>query len=62
MMLNDKSRNMVLTPPGVGNAFLVLSEHSVFSYKWAYSGNYPDVKDQFTIKWINSPFRSYFLI
>tara|TARA_Y100000034_G_C6796231_1_gene356901 strand:+ start:466 stop:945 length:480 start_codon:yes stop_codon:yes gene_type:complete len=51
MMLNDKSRNMVLTPPGVGNAFLVLSEHSVFSYKWAYSGNYPDVKDQFTIKW-----------
>ncbi len=42
---------MVLTPPGVGNGFLVLSENSVFNYKWAYEGKYPDVEDQFTIKW-----------
>ena len=54
MILDDRKRKMVLVPPGVGNAFLVLSEHSVFSYKWSYPGEYPDVKDQFTIKW-NDP-------
>ena len=51
MILDDKRRKMVLIPPGVGNGFLVLSEDSVFSYKWAYKGKYPDVEDQFTIKW-----------
>ena len=45
---------MVLIPPGFGNAFLVLSNRSVFFYKWSYEGEYPDVKDQFTIKW-NDP-------
>ena len=54
MILDDRKRKMVLVPPGVGNGFLVLSEDSVFSYKWAYPGKYPDVKDQFTIKW-NDP-------
>ena len=51
MILDDKKRKMVLVPPGVGNGFLVLSNNSVFSYKWAYEGKYPDVEDQFTIKW-----------
>ena len=51
MILDDRTRKMVLIPPGFGNAFLVLSESSVFFYKWSYDGNYPDVKDQFTIKW-----------
>ena len=51
MILDDRKRKMVLVPPGVGNGFLVLSEDSVFSYKWAYKGKYPDVEDQFTIKW-----------
>jgi len=51
MILDDKTRYQVLLPPGVGNGFLVLSEHSVFSYKWSYPGEYPDVEDQFTIKW-----------
>ena len=51
MILNDKNRNMVLIPPGVGNGFLVMSDGSVFSYKWCYPGKYPDVEDQFTIKW-----------
>tara|TARA_R100001377_G_C3144023_1_gene93765 strand:- start:176 stop:658 length:483 start_codon:yes stop_codon:yes gene_type:complete len=51
MILDDKKRKQVLIPPGVGNGFLVLSEYSVFSYKWAYDGKYPDVEDQFTIKW-----------
>ena len=51
MILDDRKRKMVLVPPGVGNGFLVLSDNSVFSYKWAYEGKYPDVEDQFTIKW-----------
>lgn len=51
MILDDKRRKMVLIPPGFGNGFLVLSEASVFHYKWSYEGEYPDVEDQFTIKW-----------
>lgn len=51
MILDDRKRKMVLLPPGFGNGFLVLSENSVFHYKWSYAGDYPDVDDQFTIKW-----------
>lgn len=51
LMLNDKTRKQVLLPPGVGNGFYVLSKDSVFHYKWSYKGNYPDVEDQFTLKW-----------
>jgi dTDP-4-dehydrorhamnose 3,5-epimerase len=51
MMLSDKNRQSVLLPPGFGNGFLVMSEHSVFHYKWSYEGNYPDVEDQFSINW-----------
>ena len=53
-ILNDKSRKIVVIPPGVGTSFLVMSEHSVFGYKWSYTGEYPDVEDQFSIKW-NDP-------
>jgi len=51
IILDDKRRKQVLLPPGVGNGFFVLSNDSVFHYKWSYPGEYPDVKDQFTIKW-----------
>jgi dTDP-4-dehydrorhamnose 3,5-epimerase len=54
MMLSDKTRQSVLVPPGIGNGFCVMSEHSIFHYKWAYEGKYPDVCDQFTLKW-NDP-------
>lgn len=53
-ILSGKNRKMVLLPPGFGNGFLVLSEDSVFHYKWSYEGDYPDVNDQFTVKW-NDP-------
>jgi len=55
MVLDDKTRKQVLIPPGYGNGFLVMSKHSVFHYKWSYLGEYPDVEDQFTIKW-NDPY------
>ena len=51
IILDDRTRKQVLVPPGVGNGFQVLSDHSVFSYKWSYDGTYPDVSEQFTIKW-----------
>ena len=54
VILDDKKRKQVLIPPEVGNGFLVLSDQSVFHYKWSYPGEYPDVDDQFTIKW-NDP-------
>tara|TARA_R100001509_G_C4884677_1_gene221606 strand:- start:3010 stop:3486 length:477 start_codon:yes stop_codon:yes gene_type:complete len=53
LILDDRKRKQVLLPPGVGNGFLVLSETSVFHYKWCYDGEYPDVDEQFTIKWNN---------
>jgi dTDP-4-dehydrorhamnose 3,5-epimerase len=51
MMLSDKTRQSVLLPPGFGNGFLVMSDLAIFHYKWAYPGKYPDVEDQFTMKW-----------
>jgi dTDP-4-dehydrorhamnose 3,5-epimerase len=54
MVIDSHRRKQVLLPPGVGNGFLVLSDTSVFHYKWAYPGEYPDVDEQFTIKW-NDP-------
>lgn len=41
----------ILIPPGFGNAYLTCSEHSVYSYKLAYDGEYLDAEDQFTYKW-----------
>ena len=53
-ILSDKNRKMLLIPPGFGCAFYVLSELSVVNYKWAYPGDYPDVDDQFSVRW-NDP-------
>tara|TARA_R100000951_G_scaffold116779_2_gene130720 strand:- start:2256 stop:2732 length:477 start_codon:yes stop_codon:yes gene_type:complete len=50
-ILDNKEKKQVLIPPGVGNGFLVLSDNSVFHYKWSYEGEYPDTDQQFTIKW-----------
>jgi len=50
-ILSGKNRKSVLLPPGYGNGFYVMSDDAVFHYKWSYSGEYPDVNDQFTIKW-----------
>ena len=53
-ILSDKNKKQVLLSPGIGNGFLVLSENSVFHYKWFYKGLYPDTEEQFTIKWDDS--------
>jgi dTDP-4-dehydrorhamnose 3,5-epimerase len=53
-ILSESNKKMVLVPPRFGNAFFTLSETSVFYYKWSYEGEYPDVSDQFTLKWNDS--------
>jgi dTDP-4-dehydrorhamnose 3,5-epimerase len=49
--LSQNNKLSVLVPPGLGNGHLVMSDGAVFFYKWAYEGNYPDVEDQFSLKW-----------
>lgn len=51
IILSEANRKQVLVPPGFGNGHLVLSDKAVFFYKWSYSGEYPDVKDQFSLNW-----------
>jgi dTDP-4-dehydrorhamnose 3,5-epimerase len=51
IILNENNKRQILIPPGFGNGHLVLSEKAVFFYKWSYKGEYPDVKDQFSLNW-----------
>ena len=53
-ILTAKNKKSVLVPPMFANGHLVLSNEATFFYKWSYPGEYPDVKDQFTLKW-NDP-------
>jgi dTDP-4-dehydrorhamnose 3,5-epimerase len=54
IVLSETNKKQVLVPPMFANGHLVLSDTAVFFYKWSYPGEYPDVKDQFTLKW-NDP-------
>jgi dTDP-4-dehydrorhamnose 3,5-epimerase len=49
--LSQNNKRSVLVPPELGNGHLVMSDEAVFFYKWAYEGDYPDVDDQFSLKW-----------
>jgi dTDP-4-dehydrorhamnose 3,5-epimerase len=54
IVLSETNRKQVLVPPMFANGHFVLSSQATFFYKWSYPGDYPDVKDQFTLKW-NDP-------
>ena len=54
IILTSKNRKQVLVPPMFANGHLILSDEATFFYKWSYQGEYPDVNDQFTLKW-NDP-------
>jgi len=54
IILSSKNKKSILIPPMFANGHLVLSDEATFFYKWSYLGEYPDVKDQFTLKW-NDP-------
>jgi dTDP-4-dehydrorhamnose 3,5-epimerase len=49
--LGETNREMILIPPGLGNAFYVKSEQATYHYKLAYEGEYVDANDQFTVSW-----------
>jgi dTDP-4-dehydrorhamnose 3,5-epimerase len=51
IILTHKNKKSVLVPPMFANGHLVLSDEATFFYKWSYPGEYPDVKDQFSLKW-----------
>jgi dTDP-4-dehydrorhamnose 3,5-epimerase len=51
---NSDDMQSVLVPPGFLNGHLVLSNEAIFHYKWCYEGDYPDVKDQLSVRW-NDP-------
>lgn len=50
---SNKVKKSILVPPGYLNGHLVLSEQAVFHYKWSYDGEYPDVKDQVSVNWLD---------
>ena len=54
IVLSETNRKQALVPPMFANGHLVLSPQATFFYKWSYPGSYPDVKDQFTLKWNDS--------
>ena len=54
IILTPENKKSVLVPPNFANGHLILSEKATFFYKWSYPGKYPDVQDQFTLKW-NDP-------
>lgn len=49
--LNHHNPQLLLIPPGFGNAFYVKSEFAVYNYKLSYLGEYNDYDEQFTLKW-----------
>lgn len=57
LIMNASDRICVLVPPMFANGHLVLSESTVFYYKWCYEGTYPDVKDQISLNWSDPIFK-----
>ena len=51
IIISAKNRKSILLPPMFANGHLVLSDNATLFYKWSYQGTYPDVQDQFTLKW-----------
>jgi len=50
-ILSNKNKKQILIPPNYSNGHYVLSHKCVFHYKYAYPGKYPDVNEQFVVKW-----------
>lgn len=51
VILSQKKKNAIVFPPGVASGALTLSDVSVTAYKLSYPNDYPDVNQQFTLKW-----------
>jgi len=53
-VLSQKNGLQILIPPNYANGHLCLSNECLFHYKLSYSGEYIDVKKQFSLRW-NDP-------
>ena len=62
IILDDRTRKQVLTPPQFAIGFLVLSDQAMLHYKWAYEGEYADIDVQFTLKWDDPKINIYWPI
>ena len=61
-IFSHNNRNIIILPPGVGLSYLVLNDEASILYKWSYPNDYPDVEDQFTIKWDDPELNIYWPI
>lgn len=61
-MLSLHNRNVLVLPPGVGLSYLIVSESANILYKWSYEGDYPDIDEQFTLKWNDDDLNIYWPI
>ena len=62
IIITGKNKIQVLVPPMFANGHLILSPEAVFFYKWSYPGEYPDVKDQFSLNWKDPKINVYWPI
>jgi dTDP-4-dehydrorhamnose 3,5-epimerase len=62
IIITGKNKTQVLVPPMFANGHLILSSEAVFFYKWSYPGEYPDVKDQFSLNWKDPKINVYWPI
>lgn len=54
--LSSDNYTQVLIPPGFVNGYYVKSEHAIFHYKLAYTGEYIDAGEQMTFRWDDPEF------
>ncbi len=52
--INRENQQLILIPPGMGNAYYVSGKQAVYHYKLAYAGKYIDAEEQFSVAW-NDP-------
>ena len=61
-ILSLHNRKVLVLPPGVGLSYLVLSDSANIFYKWSYPGGYPDIDEQFSLKWNDSDLQIFWPI
>jgi dTDP-4-dehydrorhamnose 3,5-epimerase len=50
-IISKDNQQLILIPPNMGNAYYVKSSEAIYHYKLAYSGDYIDADEQFSVKW-----------
>ncbi|KAA6224584.1 MULTISPECIES: dTDP-4-dehydrorhamnose 3,5-epimerase family protein [unclassified Campylobacter] len=48
-IINKDNQLFILMPPNMGNAYFVKSNEALYHYKYAYTGEYLDVHEQFSL-------------